>query len=71
MKRGAKRRGLNRGFAGFIGVCDDSDDVTILCKKDEGDYFSQNFVYISRTTTTRHMVSFIDFYFHFQANFQT
>ena len=24
LKRGAKRRGLNRGFAGFIGVCDDS-----------------------------------------------
>ena len=44
--------------------------VTILSKKDEGDYFSQNFVYILRTTT-RHMVSFIDFYSYFQANFQT
>ena len=27
--------------------------------------------YVLRTTTTRHMVSFIDFYFHFLANFQT
>ena len=35
------------------------------------DYFSRNFVYILRTTTTRHMVRFIDFYFHFLANFQT
>ena len=32
--------------------------------------FSRNFVYISRTTKARHMVSFIDFYFHFLANFQ-
>ena len=43
--------------------------VYILCTKDEGDYFSRNFVCILRTTTTRHMVSFIDFYFHFLANF--
>ena len=27
--------------------------------------FPQNYVYVLRTTTTRHMVSFIDFYFHF------
>ena len=33
--------------------------------------FPQNYVYVLRTTTTRHMVSFIDFYFHFLANFQT
>ena len=33
--------------------------------------FSQDFVYVLRTTRTRHMVSFIDFYFHFLANFQT
>ena len=26
--------------------------------------FSQNFVYVLRTTPTHHMVSFIDFYFH-------
>ena len=30
--------------------------------------FPQDFVYVLRTTT-RHMVSFIDFYFHFLANF--
>ena len=33
--------------------------------------FPQNYVYVLRTTTTRHMVSFIDFYFHFLADFQT
>ena len=33
--------------------------------------FPKNYVYVSRTATTRHMVSFIDFYFHFLANFQT
>ena len=33
--------------------------------------FPQNYVYVLRTTTTRHMVSFIDFCFHFLANFQT
>ena len=33
--------------------------------------FPQDFVYILRTQRTRHMVSFIDFYFHFLANFQT
>ena len=34
--------------------------------------FPQNYVYVLlvRTTTTRHMVSFIDFYFHFLANLQ-
>ena len=31
--------------------------------------FSRNFVYVSRTTAARHMVSFIDFYSHFLANF--
>ena len=30
----------------------------------------QNFVYVLRTITTRHMVSFIDFYFHFLTNIQ-
>ena len=33
--------------------------------------FPQNFVYVLRTTTTRHMVSFADFYFHLLANFET
>ena len=31
--------------------------------------FSRNFVYVLRTTTAHHKVSFIDFYFHFLANF--
>ena len=31
----------------------------------------QNFVYVLRTTRTRHMASFIDFYFHFLLNLQT
>ena len=33
--------------------------------------FSRNFMYVLRTTTARHMVSFIDFCLHFLANFQT
>ena len=33
--------------------------------------FPQNYVYVLRTATTHHMVSFIDFYCHFLANFQT
>ena len=33
--------------------------------------FPQNYVYVLRTTTTRHMVSFIHFCFHFLADFQT
>ena len=45
--------------------------LAILCMKDEADYFSRNFVCILRPTTTHHLVSFIDFYFHFLANFQT
>ena len=32
--------------------------------------FPQNNVYVLRTTTTRHMISFIHFYFHFLAHFQ-
>ena len=48
-----------------------NEAATLLCRKDEGDYFSRNFVCILRTTTTHHMVSFIDFYFHFLANYQT
>ena len=31
----------------------------------------KNYVYVLRTTKTRHMVNFIDFYFHFPAHFQT
>ena len=33
--------------------------------------FPQDFVYVLRTTRTRHMVSFTDFYFHFLTNFET
>ena len=33
--------------------------------------FPKNYWYVLRTTKTRHMVSFIDFYFYFPANFQT
>ena len=33
--------------------------------------FPQNFANARRTTTTGHMSSFIDFYFHFLANFRT
>ena len=33
--------------------------------------FPINFVYVLRAATTRHMVSFIDFYCHFVVNFQT
>ena len=33
--------------------------------------FPQNYVYVLKTTTIRHMVSFIDFYFNFLHNFQT
>ena len=32
-------------------------------------FFPQKYVYVLRTTTTPHMVSFINFYFHFLANF--
>ena len=35
------------------------------------DYLPQNYVYVLRTTTPRHVVSFIDFYFPFLAKFQT
>ena len=42
--------------------------ATILCWKDKANYFSRNFVCILRTTA-RLTVSFIDFYFHFLANF--
>ena len=33
--------------------------------------FHQNVVNLVRTTTTRHMVSFIDFYLHILSKFQT
>ena len=42
-----------------------------ICRKGEGACFSWNLLCILRTTATRHMGSFIDFYFHFLANSQT
>ena len=33
--------------------------------------FPKNYVCVLRTTRTRHIVSFNDFYFHFLASFQT
>ena len=42
--------------------------VFIVLRKGDEDYIPQIFVYVLWTITTRHMVSFIDFYF---ANFQT
>ena len=46
--------------------------ATLLCRKDEGDYFFQKFVCTLRTTTTCHIVSFNNhaFYFRFLANSQ-
>ena len=42
----------------------------MACRNDEEDYFSRNFVciHVLRTTTTRHIVNFIDVYFPFLAN---
>ena len=45
--------------------------VVVLIRKKKTTFPEPNFVYVLRTTTTHHMVSFIDFYFHFLANFQT
>ena len=42
-----------------------------IMKEGERDHFPRNFVYVLKTTTAHHMVSFIDFYYHFLANFQT
>ena len=67
-------REKNRAGLGSIGAAtlpSASYLATILCRKDETDYFSRNVVCILRTTTTRYMVSFMGFYFHFLANFRT
>ena len=67
------REKKNRASLGSIGAAtlpSASYLATILCRKDKANYFSRHFVCILRTTT-RHMVSFIDFYFHFLENFQT
>ena len=65
-------REKNRASLGSIGaptLLSASYLATKLYRKDEGDYFSQHFVCILRTTTTHHMASYINFYFHFLANF--
>ena len=59
-------REKNRACFGSIGV-----RKLASGRKVNGDHFSRNFVYVLKTTTAHHMVSFIDFYFHFLANFQT
>ena len=67
-------RGKNRACFGSIGVptlASVSYLVTIFMKEGERDHFPRNFVYVLKTTTAHHMVSFIDFYYHFLANFQT
>ena len=58
------------GSIGAVTLPSASYLVTILFTKDEAEYFSRNFV-CKKRTTTRHMGSLIDFYFHFLANFQT
>ena len=63
-----------RDFLGSIGarVCCQSPTLPLYYEgKVMKTIFPQNYVYVLRTTKTRHMVSFIDFYFHFPANFQT
>ena len=66
-------RGKNRVCFGSIGVqvCPLSPTLPLYYEgKVMKTIFPQSYMYILRTTTTRrHMVSFIDFYFHFLANF--
>ena len=55
----------------FIFLLRDSENYLYYVGKMKQTIFFRNFVCVLRTATTRHMVSFIDFYFHFLANFQT
>ena len=70
-------REKNRVFFWSIGarVCSQSPTLPHYYELYEGKVmkttFPKNYVFISRTTKTRNMVSFIDFHFHFPANFQT
>ena len=66
----AKKNRASLGSIGATTLSSASYLATILCREDIANYFSRNFVCILRTTT-RLMVSFIDFYFHFLPNFQT
>ena len=66
-------REKNRACFGSIGsrVCCQSPTLPLYYEgKMIKTIFPQNYVYVLRTTTIRHMVSFMDFYFHFLANFQ-
>ena len=70
---GVDFREKNRVFLGSIGgrVCFQSPTLPLYYEgKVMKTTFPKNYVYVLRTTTTRHVVSFIDFYFHFLANFQ-
>ena len=67
-------REKNCVFWGSVGarVCCESPTLPLYYEgKVMKTNFPKNYVYVLRTTKTRHMVSFIDFYFHFLANFQT
>ena len=67
-------REKNPCFFGSIGarVCCQSPTLPLYYEgKVMKTSFPKNYVYVLRTTKTRHMVSFVDFYFHFKANFQT
>ena len=67
-------REKNRAALGSFGaqICIPSPTLSLYYEgRVKVTIFSQNFVYVLRTTTARHMVSFIDIYFHFLANFQT
>ena len=65
-------REKNRAAFGSFGarICVPSPTLSLYYEgKVKLTIFSRNFVYVSRTTAARHMVSFIDFYSHFLANF--
>ena len=55
-----------------VRVCFQSHTLPLYYEgKEKKSISPPNFVYVLRTTRTRHMVSFIEFYFHFLTNFQT
>ena len=71
---GPNFREKNRADFGSIGsrICVPSPALSLCYEGRVNEtIFSRNFVYVLRTTTAHHMVSFNDFYVHFLANFQT
>ena len=67
-------REKNRAGFGSFGapICVPSATLSLYYERRvKGTVFSRNFMYVLRTTTARHKVSYIDFYPHFLANFQT